>query len=148
MPVHQCTPVSPSDGTRRQSSSSVNATQHQHSNSWNTQAHCHRPTVGCAACCGQRHSVCSLTAQNIRSLKVLLLSSVHTTCPRAVSTARGHGCPKWYPCSLAALDTLVTNTAREHGCHFLTLVFTGHGAGRVHGRWTYGSFWTLKVGTH
>ena len=39
-------------------------------------------------------------------------------------------CKAWYthyPCSRVVLDTLVTNTAREHGCHFLTPVFTGPG---------------------
>jgi len=36
------------------------------------------------------------------------------------------------------LDILVTNTAREHGCHFVTLVFTGRvqSDARVHGPWT------------
>jgi len=31
--------------------------------------------------------------------------------------------------SSSMLDTLVTNTAFEHGCHFLTPVFTGRGHG-------------------
>ena len=35
------------------------------------------------------------------------------------------GLKKLHPFSRAVLYTLVTNTARVHGCHFLTLVFTG-----------------------
>jgi len=42
MPVHQCTPVLPSDGIRRQSSLSEHIISHQHSfRLTNTQAYCH-----------------------------------------------------------------------------------------------------------
>jgi len=56
------------------------------------------------------------------------------------NTAREHGRNFWHPCSRpwkrpvnagvirCVLVTSVSNTAREHGCHFLTAVFTG----RVH----------------
>ena len=30
-----------------------------------------------------------------------------------------------YPCARAVLVTSVSNTAREHGCHFVTPAFTG-----------------------
>jgi len=72
----------------------------------------------------------------------------HYPWTRAVFTDREHGCPKWRPCSRAVYTvgtarehecqkmtpvitghigytTLVTNTARKHGCLLLTAVFMG-----------------------
>ena len=55
-------------------------------------------------------------------------------CPQAVFTGCGW-CPECCLCSCTAytgvkkramLDTLVTNMAGDHGCHFLTPVLTGH----------------------
>jgi len=83
----------------------------------------------------------SLGTNGIAPLKL----GTHYLCPRAVftgrvqavTTAREHGCPKWRPWVSKnntrvhgpCWNTMVTNTAREHGCHFLTLVFTGRGHG-------------------
>jgi len=60
------------------------------------------------------------------SLKVTLghTTRVHEPCPRE------HGCQKMTPVCTGRVDTLVTNTACEHWCHFLTPLFT---TGRVHG---------------
>ena len=62
------------------------------------------------------------------SLSSVYTTRVHGPCSQAVETARVSKMTPVFtgrvPCSRAVLDTLMTNTAGEHGCHFLTPVFS------------------------